>query len=189
MTKAEQIKTLKLPSTVLGMDASADAAHLYAACMDGGVYQVDVASGEAELLLRHESYASGVCLVPDTSLLISAGYDGVIQWYDLAARKTIRKINAHNFWSWQSAISPDGKYFASVTGQYLAGGPKYEPAPETEPSVKIFDAKSGAMLHELAHVPSTQAVAVSPENPFFAGGDFVGGIWGGGGGPGERVGE
>jgi len=67
MTKAEQVKTLKLPSTVLGLDRSADAAHLYAACMDGGIYRVDVASGETEVLARHESFASGVHLVPETA--------------------------------------------------------------------------------------------------------------------------
>src|SRR6266478_5248621 len=125
MTKAEQVKTLKLPTMVLGLDRSADASHLYAACMDGGIHQVNVSTGDAEILTRHESFASGVCLVPETSTLISSGYDGVLQWYDLAARKTIRKVTAHSFWSWQSAVSPDGKLFGTVTGQYLAGGPKY----------------------------------------------------------------
>ncbi len=176
MTKAEQVKTIKLPSTVLGLDRSADASHLYAACMDGGLYQVNVRTGEAELLIRHESYASGVCLVPETSTLISAGYDGALQWYDLASRKIIRKLNAHNFWSWQSAISPDGKLFASVTGQYLAGGPKYEPAPETEPSVKVFDAQTGKTVHEFSHVPSVQAVAFSPDNQYVAAGNLMGEI-------------
>ena len=176
MTKAQQVKTLKLPTMVLGMDRSADAAHLYAACMDGGIYQLNVNSGESELLTRHESYASGVHLIPGTSTLISAGYDGVLQWYDLAATKVIRKITAHQFWSWQSALSPDGKCFASVTGQYLAGGPKYEPAPETEPSVKVFDAQSGKTLHEFSHVPSVQAVAFSPDSRYVAAGNLMGEI-------------
>ena len=174
--KADQAKVLKLPSTVLGLDRSADAGHLYAACMDGGVYQLDVASGAAELLTRHDSYASGVSLVPGTSLLIASGYDGVLQWYDLAAKKTLRKVQAHQFWSWQSAVSADGKSVASVTGQYLAGGPKYEPAPETEPSVKVFDARSGALVHALPHVPSVQAVAFSPDGRHVAAGNLMGEI-------------
>ena len=37
-------------------------------------------------------------------------------------------MKAHDFWSWQLALSPDGSRVASVTGQYLAGGWKYEPA-------------------------------------------------------------
>jgi len=172
--KAEQAKTHKLPSTVLGLDLSADASHLYAACMDGGIYQVDAKTGDSELLFRHDSFASGVCVVPETSLLISSGYDGVLQWHDLESKKTVQKIAAHQFWSWQSAISPDGKFFASVTGQYLAGGPKYEPAPETEPSVKVFDAQTGKIVHELSHVPSVQAVAFSPDSQYVAAGNLMG---------------
>jgi WD40 repeat protein len=140
------------------------------------VYQVDVESGVAAQLAKHDSYASGVCAVPGTSLLISAGYDGVIQWHDLAAKKTIRKVEAHQFWSWQSALSPDGKLFASVTGQYLAGGPKYEPAPETEPSVKVFDAQTGELVRAFSHVPSVQAVAFSPDNRYLAAGNLMGEI-------------
>lgn len=174
--KAEQAKTLKLPSTVLGFDVSPDAKHLYAACMDGGVYEVDAATGAAEKLFRHESFASGASLVPDTSLLVSAGYDGALVWHDVEARKTVRTVAAHQFWSWQSAVSRDGKYVASVTGQYLAGGPKYEPAPETEPSVKVFDAQSGKVVHELSHVPSVQAVAFSPDGQHVAAGNLMGEI-------------
>jgi hypothetical protein len=174
--KAEQARTLKLPSMVLGLDRSADASHLYAACMDGGIYQVDAKTGDSELLYKHDSYASGVCLVPDTSILISAGYDGALQWHDLAGKKNIRKVAAHQFWSWQSAVSGNGKFFASVTGQYLAGGPKYEPAPETEPSVKIFDAQTGKTVHELPHVPSVQAVSFSADGKFVAAGNLMGEI-------------
>jgi WD40 repeat protein len=174
--KAEQVKTLKLPTMVLGLDRSADASHLYAACMDGGIYQVNVSTGDAEVLTRHDSFASGVCLVPETATLISAGYDGILQWYDLSTKKMIRKVVAHQFWSWQSAISSDGKLFATVTGQYLAGGPKYEPAPETEPSVKVFDAHSGKTLHEFSHLPSVQAVTFSPDNRYVAAGNLMGEI-------------
>jgi hypothetical protein len=127
-------------------------------------------------LCRHDSYASGVCVVPGTSLLISSGYDGMIQWHDLASGQTVRKIAAHKFWSWQSAISADGRLFASVTGQYMAGSIKYDPAPETEPSVKVFDARTGQALHELSHVPSVQAVAFSPDNQYVAAGNLVGEI-------------
>src|SRR6266700_5880780 len=94
----------------------------------------------------------------------------------LSAKTTIRKVNAHNFWSWQSAISAAGNLFASVTGQYLAGGPKYEPAPETEPSVKVFDAQTGKAFHEFSHVPSVQAVTFSPDNRYVSAGNLMGEI-------------
>jgi WD40 repeat protein len=174
--KAELAKTLELPAVVLGLDVSPDGQHLFAACMDGGVYRVDAKSGAAEPLCRHDSYASGACLVPNSSLLITSGYDGVVQWTDLASGKVIRKVAAHKFWSWQSAVSPDGRLFASVTGQYLAGSLKYDPAPETEPSVKVFNAVTGESIHELPHVPSVQAVAFSPDSKYIAAGNLMGEI-------------
>ena len=173
--KAEQAKIIKLPSTVLGFDLSADASQGYAACMDGAIYQVDLKTGDFKLLYHHDdSFASGVCAVPGTSTIISSGYNGELQWFDLSANESIRKVAAHKFWSWQSAVSLDGKYFASVTGQYLAGGLKYEPAPETEPSVKVYDAKSGEIVHEFSHVPSVQAVAFSPDGQYVAAGNLMG---------------
>jgi WD40 repeat protein len=165
-----------LPTTVLGLDLSEDRRHLYAACMDGGIYQVDAKTEASELLLRHESFASGVCQVPGSALLITAGYDGRLQWYDLAAKKTIRQITAHGFWSWQSALSSDGRLFASVTGQYLAGSIKYDPAPETEPSVKVFEAQTGKSVQEFSHLPPVQAVAFSPDCRYLAAGNLVGEI-------------
>lgn len=174
--KLEHVKTHNLPTAVLGLDASPDGKTLYAACADGGVYEVEAASGATKMLAKHDSYASGVCRVPESSMLISSGYDGAVQWHDLASGKMIRKVDAHQFWSWQSAVSSDGKYFASVTGQYLAGSEKYDPAPETEPSVKIFHAKSGALVHQLPHVPSVQAVTFSPDSKYLAAGNLTGEI-------------
>ena len=174
--KAEKAKTHTLPSTVLGLDLSADRQHLYAACMDGGIYQVDAKTGASEVLIQHESFASGVCRVPGTPLLITSGYDGQLHWYDVAAKAILRKIAAHKFWSWQSAVSPDGRLFASATGQYLAGSIKYDPAPETEPSVKVFDAQTGKTAHEFSHVPPVQAVVFSPDNQYLAAGNLVGEI-------------
>jgi WD40 repeat protein len=174
--KAEQVKTLSLPSAVLGLDVSADLKHLYAACMDGAVYQVDADTGATKVLLQHESFASGVSRVSDSALLISSGYDGLLQWYDLAAGKLLQQITAHKFWSWQSAVSPDGRWCASATGQYLAGSVKYDPALETEPSVKVFDVQTRKIVHELSHIPPVQAVCFSPDNQYLAAGNLTGEI-------------
>jgi WD40 repeat protein len=162
-----------LPTAVLSVDAQADGKTLYAACMDG-VYEVNGETGEHRRLYGHESYASGVALLEGARILVSAGYDGTLTWCDLAAGKPIRTVKAHNFWSWQLARSPDGKYVASVTGQYLCGGEKYEPAPEQEPSVKVFDAASGTVVQALSHVPSVQSVAFSPDGRHVAAGNLMG---------------
>ena len=121
----------------------------------------------------HESYASSVALLPDGVTLISAGYDGALLWHDLKERKTTRRVKAHEFWSWNMDVSTDGALVASVTGRYEAGGYKYEPAPEREPSVKVFDAKTGELRHALPHVPPVQAVALSPDGKHVAAGNLM----------------
>jgi WD40 repeat protein len=173
--KTEKVKEISLPSAVLALDATPDGKTLFAACQDGGVFIVDTEAGKAELLARHESYASGVARLTDGNTLISAGYDGVLQWHDLGARKTVRKVKAHEFWSWNMDVSADGALVASVTGRYDVGGYKYEPAaPEREPSVKVFDARTGELRHQFSHVPPTQAVALSPDGKHVAAGNLMG---------------
>ncbi|HEY0457192.1 MAG TPA: hypothetical protein VGE41_12510, partial [Verrucomicrobiae bacterium] len=63
---------------------------------------------------------------------------------------------------------------ASVTGQYLAGGYKYEPAPEQEPSVRIYDAATGELAASFSHVPPVLSVAFSPDSKFLAAANMMG---------------
>jgi WD40 repeat protein len=170
----EKVKEISLPAAVLAIDASPDGKAIFAACHDGGVYSVNVETGKHELLGKHDSYASGVALLPGGKTLISAGYDGVLLWHDLAAGKTIRHVKAHEFWSWDMAVSGDGSFVASVTGRYEAGGYKYEPAPEREPSVKVFDARTGELKAKFPHVPPTQAVTLTPDGKHVAAGNLMG---------------
>ena len=104
----KSVKDNMLPTGVLALDVTPDAKNAFASCIDGGVYAVDLGNGENHKLGGHDSYASGVALIANSPLLVSAGYDGVLQWHDTVERKTIRKVSAHKFWSWQSRVSPDG---------------------------------------------------------------------------------
>ncbi|MDA1277493.1 MAG: WD40 repeat domain-containing protein [Verrucomicrobia bacterium] len=174
--KTELLKTIKLPTAVLGVDVSADGQQIVAACLDGGVYIVDAETEETRLLEKHDSYASGVAQVPGTSVVISAGFDGVLKWHDIEEKRTIRSVKAHEFWSWQMAVSNDGSHVASVTGQYLTGGYKYEPAGETEGSVAVFNVQSGDRVCSLAHVPPVQSVAISPNGRYLAAANLMGEI-------------
>jgi WD40 repeat protein len=162
-----------LPTGVLDLAVDPDGQRAYAACMDG-VYQVDLTSGQAQRLFEHQSYVSGVVLDPARPVLISAGYDGQLIWYDLQRAGIFRRVQAHRFWSWNLAVAADGRFVASASGQYLAGGEKYEPAPEREPSVKLYDVATGDLLHALSHVPPVQAVAISPDSRYVAAGNLMG---------------
>lgn len=80
----------------------------------------------------------------------------------------------HPFWSWGLAISPDKRWIASVTGQYLAGSEDYTPLASEEPTVKIFDANTGKLVHGLDMLPSVQCVAFDPSSRYVAAGNLMG---------------
>ena len=168
-------KDFKLPTGTLGLALTHDGSRAFAACVDGKIYDVDLTSGKAEPFeTQHQAFASGCVLLPDGKTVISAGYDGVLLWHDVTTRKCLNRVLAHQFWSWQIALSPDGSQLASTTGQYLPGGWKYEPAPEIEPSVKIFDTNTGKLRATFAHTPPVQSCAFSPDGQHLAAANMMG---------------
>lgn len=170
----EKLREVTLPSPVLALDVEPDGRTLYAACQDGTVLQIPGESGDPVLLTRHSSYASGVVRIPGSPCVVSAGYDGRLRWTDLSTRSLIREVRAHEFWSWDLALSKDGRWIASVTGRYEAGGYRYEPAPGREPGVRVFDVANGELHRSWDHVPPVQAVAISPDGRFVAAGNLMG---------------
>jgi hypothetical protein len=166
------------PAGVLGFDVAPDAKTAWAAAMDG-VYRVDLGDGKYECVGQHRSYASGVAWIDAGERILSAGYDGALQWRDAASGSEVaplREVQAHKFWSWDLALSPDRVLVATVTGQYLAGGYKYEPAAATEPTVKVFRTADGSQVHAFSMPPSVQAVAISPDAKFVAAGNLMGDV-------------
>lgn len=170
----KRVKEWKLPSGVLSAALSEDGEKILCGCLDG-VYLVDMETSEISKLYAHDSYVSSVEWLSDRTL-VSAGYDGRIIWFDMQEAQEIRSEKAHQFWSWDLAISNDRSILASVTGQYLAGGYRYEPAAESEPSIRVYEAQGGQLLHKLPHVPSVQAVAISPDGKSVAAGNLMGEI-------------
>ncbi len=172
-TAIKEAKKIELPTTAHDLALGLDGA-VWLACLDGGIHGVNLDSDERFLLGKHRRYASGVHALPDGETVVSAGYDGRLLWHDVRKRTCFREVQAHAFWSWQSALSPDGRFIASSTGQYLCGGYKYEPAPEREPSVKVYDTKTGDLVAAFEHVPPVQAVTFSRDGRFLAAGNLMG---------------
>jgi WD40 repeat protein len=164
-----------LPTGILGLAIAPNGGRVFASCVDGALYEMDVASGmRTRFEAAHGSYASGCVLLPDGKTIISAGYDGWLLWHDVESRKCWRRVKAHDFWSWQLALSPDGTRVATVTGQYLPGGWKYEPATETEPSVKVFDARTGDLVAAFSHTPPVLSCAFTPDGRHVAAANMMG---------------
>lgn len=171
----EQLQQHELPTAALDVTIVPGGQSALVGCMDG-VYRLDLDSGESERLYEHSSYVSGIRLLDDGKQCVSGGYDGRLIWYDLDRKKTVRTMDAHSFWSWRLDVSPDRQRIGSCTGQYLAGGYKYEPAGQWESTVKVFDAKSGELIHQFAHVPPVQAIAFSPDGQRLAAANLMGDI-------------
>ena len=173
--KLEKPRDISLPTGVLGLAAFPDGSRLFAACMDGQIFEIHPAGGAATAFAeKHASYASGCVLLPDGKTLISAGYDGCLLWHDVETRRSFRRVKAHDFWSWQLALSPDGGRVATVTGQFLVGSEKYEPAPAAQPTVKIYDTQTGDLLQAFDHMPPVLSVAFSPDGQHVAAANMMG---------------
>jgi WD40 repeat protein len=170
--KLEKKHAHKLPMGILGGSLSPNGEQIVAACMDG-VYTTLLEKRQPQRLYAHDSYVSSARWLQD-DVVLSAGYDGVLKWFDLRTGETLRSEKLHDFWSWDLDVSADEQQIASVTGQYLAGGYKYEPQPEREPSIRVVSATDGETLHALPHVPSVQAVAFSPDGNYVAAGNLMG---------------
>jgi len=173
--KLIKVKDLSLPAGVLGLAAAADCSRLYAACMDGALYECEPTAGTVVPFdARHRSFSSGCVALPDGKTIISAGYDGWLLWHDVASKQCFRRVQAHAFWSWQLVLSADGRRVATVTGQYLAGGEKYEPQKSPEPTVKIYDTFTGDLVHAFEHLPPVQSAAFSPDGKHLAAANMTG---------------
>lgn len=189
MTNVELKRTdrIALPMGILDLAIQTDQQRAYAACMDG-IYAIDFElSTEPDKskhkLCRiggHDSYVSSVALVEEYHELITTAFDGSLHVRSVATiAEQIQPVVAeriHNFWSWDMALSPDKKMVASVSGQYLAGSEDYSPAPSTEPTVKILEARTGKQLSAMDMLPPVQCVAFDPTSQYVAAANLMGDI-------------
>ncbi|MBM3966732.1 MAG: hypothetical protein FJ308_16955 [Planctomycetes bacterium] len=169
----KRIHDFKLPTAILGACFLQDDSEMIVACMDG-VYRVEMASKKPLRIGTHDSYVSSAVFIAQQQSIVTSGYDGKLKWFSAIDNGVLREERVHRFWSWDMALSPDQRFLASVTGQYLPGDYKYTPAAESEPSVKLLNATDGQLVYALPHVPSVQCVAFSHDSQWVAAGNLMG---------------
>lgn len=176
--QSERIHRWQVPTAILGLDLAADESLAYVGTF-AGVGELKLDNGEFELLYSHESYVSGVQLIPEANMLVSAGYDGHLRWYDLEKRQLVRSITVADSWIWDLAMGRPSELpprIATVSGRYLAGDYEYRPLPSDQPNVHVWDAVSGEISHQFTMLPPVQAVAFSPCGTRVAAANLMGDI-------------
>lgn len=181
----EKIGRYSFPMGTLDAVIHPDDRRAFAACMDG-LYGLELpdrtdkdSKPKAIRLGAHQSYASGVALLEENKSIATMGYDGKLQVRSLSDRLDGElplqwEQPVHTFWSWRMAISPDRSKLASVTGQYLVGAEDYTPQESAEPTVKILEAATGTVLHEMRMLPSVQCVAFDATGQYLTAGNLMG---------------
>jgi WD40 repeat protein len=186
----ERLDRIAYPMGVMDLALAKDGRQTFAACMDG-IYAFTLrdrnaskepAQQEPVCIGRHASYVSGIAYAEDARSLISSSYDGTLQIRDLSNVDTYSasdmepryQSRIHSFWSWRMALSPDQRYVASVTGQYLAGSEDYSPMASVEPTVLVLNAGTGELVHSFHMLPSVQCVAFDPTSRYVAAGNLIG---------------
>lgn len=183
----ERKQRISFPMGILDLAIEESTGTLFAACMDG-IYRCAFPKGEDApkpqpiKIGSHTSYVSGVAIRKECNTLITASYDGTIHYRALQAEPTKEEWpsrlekKVHGFWVWDMALSLDEKWIATVSGQYLAGSEDYEPLASDEPTVKILDAATGEIVHEMNMLPSVHCVAIDASSRYVAAGNLMGNL-------------
>ncbi|MDP1562737.1 MAG: hypothetical protein Q8M16_15275 [Pirellulaceae bacterium] len=176
--RSERVQRWQVPTAILGLDLSPDEKTAYVGTF-AGVGQLNLESGAYEPLYTHESYVSGVHVVPDSNLLVSSGYDGQLKWFDLKKSEPSKTIAVADSWIWDLAACQPAEQsprIATASGRYLAGDYEYRPLASDGPNVQVWDALTGELLHQFTMLPPVQAVAFSPCGTRVAAANLMGDI-------------
>lgn len=132
--KIKQVKDIGRPDILFCLARLPSTNRFFVGSSDFKIYEVDptVAKPEFKPLGSHASYVSSVALAGKT--LVSASFDGRLNYWDTNQRTQIRSTEAHSRWIRQIAVSPSGNQVASVADDMVC---------------KLWDAQTGKLIREL----------------------------------------
>ena len=164
-----------LPTGVLGLAADRACAQLFAACMDGHVYAVDAATGVSSGLRRATRQlrlaAVSFCRMarrsfPAATMACSSGMMWPVSPKCGGSRRTVLVLAARAFPGWHAA-SPAARAISRRRW-------KYEPAAAEEPTVKVFDTRTGDLRDCFSARPPVLSCAFSPDGTHLAAANMMG---------------
>lgn len=163
----------KHPGTFYALALAPDGKRLFAGSDDYGIHVFDLAAEKKDPVARwagHDNYVSAlVCLRRgDRPLVVSGSYDRKLAWWDAAAGKPLRTLEAHAGWVRDLAATPDGNRLVSV------GDDMRVKVWETDTGKPLLSLEGHAPQTPQGHVSALYAVAVSPDGKFLASGDRAG---------------
>ena len=132
---------------------------VFAGAQDYRVWRWELATGK-KTEVPVESWVRGMAFGDDGKTLVTAGYDGRLIWWPLAADKPqpLRSIDQHQGWVRAVAVSPDNSLLASVGNDRL---------------VRLWDMREGTLVREMAgHDSHIYSVAFHPDGKQLATGDL-----------------
>lgn len=135
--------------------------YVFAGSQDYSVWRFEVASGKKTQLPAVESWVRGLAFDHGGETLVTAGYDGRLIWWPVAAEKPepIRIVEAHKGWIRAVAVSPDNSTLASVGNDLI---------------VRLWNMKDGSLIREMAgHESHIYNVVFHPNGAHLASGDLM----------------
>lgn len=156
------IETFKHTRSFLSCRIDPTGDYVFGGSQDNSIQRWDLVLGQQIPLAAHKSWVADFDFQPGTNQLISAAYEGKLQWWESPASSpsAVRNVAAHKGQIRSIAFSLDGQYI--VTG----GNDKV---------ARIWRAADGALLKELTgHKSHVYHVAFHPNGKHLVTGELLG---------------
>jgi len=163
VTKTHVVKELKHDSPIISCRFDRAGKYIFFGAEDYKVWRWEW-SGENKVAFDHGAWVSAIAFHPAGDTVLTAGYDGRLVWWPLAAEapQPIRSVDAHAGWARAVAVSPDGQLVATAGNDH---------------KVKLWAFDSGALVRELSgHAAHVYNVAFHPDGRNLVSGDLKGNL-------------
>lgn len=160
VTKTHVAHELQHDSPLISCRYDRSGKYVFAGAQDYSVWRFEIASGK-KLEFPAGSWVRGIAFDVTGETMVTAGYDGRLMWWPVAAEspKPLRAVEAHAGWIRAIAVSPDGSRLASVGNDLM---------------VRIWNMADGSLVREMAgHQSHVYNVAFHTDGQRLATGDLM----------------